>query len=314
MNALCQNRIKTYQNLDRNMRLLIIGCNGQVGKALIHRLQKETNHKVYGLTGNQFRIEASDKLHVLLDTYKPNLVINCSAFHKLISCEEDPAKSFLVNGKAVFELCKVCQDREIRVFHFSTNYVFDGNKRGPYLENDPVGPLQIYGLSKLYGEKLIETLDSHLITVVRTAGIYSSIGSSHKNSNFVKTVLTALENQTPIYLPDDEITSLTNAYDLSAAIIGMIENCISHKSLPKVIHLTNHGIGSWFQFGEFVANLVRKQDIVKPRTSGGIDKNGFIRPLNSSLGSIYQSDFDFIKMPSWEDSLSDFLTLQEQEN
>src|SRR6185503_9356582 len=135
------------------MKVAIVGSNGQLGSDLVRVFSEK--HEVVTLNHADIKVEDPDSVNTVLLAIKPAVVINTSAYHNVPLCEQNPDLSFAVNGKGVLNLSKVCNDINARLVHYSTDYVFDGNKKQPYVETDLCNPLNVYGVTKLAGENLV---------------------------------------------------------------------------------------------------------------------------------------------------------------
>ena len=172
------------------MTHVIIGANGQLGSDLLEVLQREPPPGgIVGLTHDEIEIADAQSVARALSNVRPHWVINTAAFHNVPRCEEEPDRAFAVNARGAWHLARTCAELGAGLLHVSTDYVFDGNRNQPYVEQDLPGPLNVYGVTKLAGEHLIRaTLPRHLI--VRTCGLYGVHPCRAKaGESFVDTIL-----------------------------------------------------------------------------------------------------------------------------
>jgi dTDP-4-dehydrorhamnose reductase len=164
------------------MKIAVIGANGQLGVDLCRVLSAET---IVPLTHADLDVSNSERVDQMLGSVAPDVVISTAAFHKVEECEKQPGTSFAVNATGPRNLALACRRINAVLVHFSTDYVFDGSRRQPYVESDLPQPLNVYGVSKLAGEGMVAlTWKRHF--VIRTCSLYGVAGSSGKGGNFVE--------------------------------------------------------------------------------------------------------------------------------
>lgn len=244
------------------MNVLITGANGQVGKELLYTCPKNIN--VTALDKNNLDICEYSDVKAAFDKYKPNLVINAAAYTSVEKAEVENDIANKVNRDAVFNLAFECHKNNLRLFHYSTDYIFDGLKKSPYTIYDKPNPINIYGKSKLEGEiKALETCPDNVL-VIRTSWVYSKHGN-----NFVKSMLRLMSNKESIEIITDQIGAPTWARSIADLTWKAVEN----PSLNGIIHYCDNGATSWFEFAKEIkkeANLL-----------GMINNNISINPITS---------------------------------
>ncbi len=235
--------------------ILVTGANGQVGKELRDLAR---SHSEYGFTflgREDLPIENFELVRNFFDIIKPTAVINCAAYTAVDKAETERDLAFQINGEAVGILAAVCKDHGARFIHISTDYVFDGNARSPYKESDPVSPVNIYGASKLSGEK--EALHFNPSSViVRTSWVYSSYGK-----NFVKTMVKLMKERKELSVVIDQLGSPTYAADLAEALLAI---AVSENFFPGIFHYSNEGVISWHEFATEIASLIHADCVIHP--------------------------------------------------
>ena len=183
------------------MRILVMGHKGMLGSDLMDVLGRD--HEVSGVDVGEFDItSAPDCLRVVGD-FNPEVIVNAAAYTDVDGCETNRDACFAVNAEGVRNLACACKDSGAKIVHYSTDYVFDGTKGKPYLEDDPCRPINAYGESKRKGEQvLIETAENHVL--IRTAWLYGRQGK-----NFVKAILAKARDEGMLRVVDDQVGSPT---------------------------------------------------------------------------------------------------------
>jgi len=154
------------------MKILITGINGQVGHALMQEL---TEHELIGLTRQDCDLTNLDQIKQVIDQRQPDLIVNPAAYTKVDQAEDEPELAFKINRDAPKVIAEKAREYHIPLIHFSTDYVFDGEKKEAYVEDDPTHPLGVYGQSKYAGEEAVQAV-SGLTYILRTSWVYSNIG------------------------------------------------------------------------------------------------------------------------------------------
>lgn len=238
---------------ENNMRVLVTGGDGQLGKC-IKALEME--HPTI-----DFRFASSKHLDItnkknIAEFFKNNsldYVINCAAYTNVEQAEKESQKAFLVNADGAKKLAEICKEKDMVLIHVSTDYVFDGNKKTPYTEEDISNPINEYGKSKLLGEKYVEEFtEKHFI--IRTSWLYSQFGK-----NFYKTILHKLGTEEKLTITASEIGTPTNANDLAEFIITIIKNASSKYG---IYHFSNIGESTWYDFTYEIVKISGKLDRV----------------------------------------------------
>jgi dTDP-4-dehydrorhamnose reductase len=229
--------------------ILVTGANGQLGSCFKKLESKYPDLNFTFLDSKELDISNEGQVSkVFFGDTQFDFCLNCAAYTAVDQAELESEKAFLVNAQGALLIAKACNRAGVCLIHFSTDFVFDGNKKSPYLENDITNPLGVYGLSKLQGENNIKSQhDSYFI--VRTSWLYSEF-----NKNFVKTMLTLSQEKTSLNIVDDQIGAPTYASDLAEATIKIV----SSKSRSfGIYHYSNQGEISWFDFASKVFELAK---------------------------------------------------------
>jgi dTDP-4-dehydrorhamnose reductase len=222
------------------MKIMITGGEGQLGTELI---AQSAAHGIEILAPTLAELDLSRPAHVdaFWDVFRPAAVINAAAYTAVDRAETEAELAFAVNAAAPAYLARRCSRDGTPLIHISTDYVFDGRKASPYLEEDPVAPLGVYGRSKAEGESAVrDALDRHLI--IRTSWLYSAHGA-----NFVKTVMRLAAERDELRIVDDQIGSPTCAADLAAAILAIADRLSAGETIPwGTYHCCGSGVTSWY--------------------------------------------------------------------
>jgi len=274
------------------MKILITGSKGQLGIELIDIAPQE--HKIFGYDldmdiTDRFAIESK------FSKVKPDLVIHCAAFTDVDKCEDRRKKVFLVNSTGTENLAKVARKYDCEFVYISTDYVFNGKKDMPYVEEDIPDPVSIYGKSKLAGEEAVTNILEKFY-ILRTTGIYSRYGK-----NFVETIIRASENCREIEVVDDQVCTPTYSLDVAECIYKLIET-----GMYGIYHATNDGQCSWYQFTKEIFKILGKRVTVIPVKSGRSGRS-VSRPSYSVLANLKLEKNKIYFMRHWKEALKGFL-------
>jgi dTDP-4-dehydrorhamnose reductase len=273
------------------MRILITGSTGQLGRELIRVLEEE---ELFPLTHKDIDIRDPKVIQRIIEL-RPDTIIHTAAYTDVDECERDPESAFLINALGTRHVILGAEKVEARVVYISTDYVFNGEKRVPYVESDDTCPINVYGHSKLMGEDLVRACSVPWI-IVRTAWVY---GRGRKN--FITNVLAWADNLSVLKLVGDKTGSPTYAKDLALAIRHLI--CVNASG---TYHAACQGACTWFEYGQQILGILRIQKEVVPITFDELNRPAK-RPAYSALSSdgLKQSGFE---MRDWRAALEDFLS------
>ncbi len=275
--------------------ILVTGANGQLGSEI---RVLSSSYPQYNFVFTDYQeLSICDK--AVIDTYfKENPVdccINCAAYTAVDKAESDIETANSINGYAVGFLAEACNNHNALLIHISTDYVFDGNGKAPYPVDYPVNPVNVYGSSKLLGEKLaIEKNPSSII--IRTSWVYSSVGN-----NFVKTMLRLMKERESINVVNDQVGSPTYAADLASAIMQIVDSGKAGTA-GGMYHYSNSGVISWFDFAIAIRDISQSKCHVNP-----VPTEGYPTPAKRPAYSVMDTSgitqvFD-VSIPLWMDSL-----------
>ena len=282
------------------MKVLLIGKNGQLG-AEINKQSKDRGYEIKAFGREELDITDSEKVKLEIEKFNPKVVINASAYHVVPDCEIYPDLAFLVNTIAVKNIAEACEKLNIPLVTYSTDYVFDGKKGKPYVENDLPTPVQTYGVSKAAGEYMALAYNKRAI-VIRSSGVYGGKeGSRSKKGNFALNILKQAEKENVIEVAKEQIVNPTYALDLAKASLDLLE----HKNISGIYHLANEGYCSWAQFASEIMKLSGSKTKIIPVDRGGL-AGTLRRPLFSALKNTRAAKLG-VKLPSWQDAIKRYL-------
>ena len=274
------------------MKILLTGKNGQIGWELCRALAPLGEIAAYDRT--ELDLAAPDRIVAALRSTMPDVVVNAAAYTAVDQAEREPAAAHAINAVAVAVLAEETRRAGAMLVHFSTDYVFDGSKGTPYVEEDVPNPLNEYGRSKLAGEQAIrETGGPHLI--LRTSWVYSA-----RSRNFFLTMTRLLHEKQEVRVIADQIGAPTCAAAIADATAAILTK--RDRQASGVYHLTASGSTSWHGFATAIARLERSATRVVPIPSEAYPSPAR-RPRNSRLSNEkLLRQFGFA-LPSWEDGL-----------
>lgn len=278
------------------MKILIIGADGQLG----FDLMRVFGEAAVGVTHDDMDVTVLENCHDCINALNPDYVINTAAFHQTEKCEILSHRAFSVNALGAMNVAVVAQKIKARVVYISTDYVFNGAKKDPYVESDTTFPINTYGWSKLAGEKHVLTIDENSL-VVRTSGLFG-INGSRKGHTFPEFILKNNKKEYGLTIVDDQIFSPTYSLDLATAIKILV--CSGAKG---IYHITNGGRCSWFEFALAVCKIAKVNPAFTAITTEEYNKKGKIkvkRPAFSVLGT-ERIDAPFLQV--WEHALQNYM-------
>jgi dTDP-4-dehydrorhamnose reductase len=270
------------------MRILISGANGQLGRAL---QEVFTAHDRIALDHLRCDIVRLDVVRQVIETYRPDIIVNTAAYNQVDRAEEEQDVAYRVNALGPRNLALVTAAHHIPLLHVSTDYVFDGTSTRPYHEFDCPNPKSVYGASKLAGEEAVRTLNPcHYI--VRTAWLYHWWGQ-----NFPKTMCALAQQSSEVRVVDDQFGSPTYAPHLAVAIAQLLST-----DAYGTYHLAGHGGTSWFELTRALYYHLGIRTHVTPITTAEFPRPAE-RPRYSVLTTLQDPE---ILLPPWEEGLAIF--------
>jgi dTDP-4-dehydrorhamnose reductase len=240
------------------MLLLVFGGWGQLGADLVETAAGR--HEVVRPSHEEVDVTDAEAVTSAVLLAKPDVVLDLAAFHRTEQCEREPERAFSVNAVGALNVARAAAAGAARCVYVSTDYVFAGTNPEGYAEDDPVGPVNVYGASKAAGEWLVRTACPDSL-VVRGSGLYGHAGSSGKGGNFVETMLAKAAAAEPIAVVDDQFFSPTATRDMAERLCMLLERSVS----PGIYHAAGSGSCSWFEFAAAAFELAGVKADLTPR-------------------------------------------------
>ena len=276
------------------MKILVLGYTGMLGSDIVNMLI--LSHEVTGKNSKDFDISSLDDCRRVIGETHPDVVINATAYTNVDACESDRERCFSVNAEGVKNVAMSCRDAGIKIVQFSTDYVFDGKKKTPYVEDDSCNPVSAYGQSKLQGELYLKEFSNNYI-LIRTAWLYGKNGK-----NFVNTIIEKAKSEKMLQVVDDQTGSPTYTVDLVSAVRLLIEG-----NYTGTFHLTNRGTCNWHEFALRILEYANITDIdIKPIKSDQLQRKAF-RPHYSVFSCKKFTEVTKRTMRFWQIALKDYV-------
>ncbi len=274
------------------MRLLVIGAKGMLGTDMLRDWRSD---EVVGADRAQADIRDIAQVRALVSKVRPDWIVLTAAYTDVDGSEKNQELAFAVNSTGAAHVARVALEFGARLFYVSTDYVFDGTSSRPYETTDPLHPLNVYGASKAGGEKAIQELGSDFC-IGRTSWLFGASGPS-----FPEKILRASESRKELTVVSDQVGSPTFTRDLAAAILQLI-----HLEARGVVHITNSGTCSWFEFASEVLQQTGRDSIVVLPVSSAEFPRPARRPMFSVLSPSSLQKFGFT-VRHWKDAVPIYL-------
>ena len=283
-------------------RILVIGAMGMLGRDLVRMLRssKGVNSRegleVVGWDIDEIDIRQEGTTQAKIEQLRPDLVINLAAYTDVDGCEANREEAFRVNAKGMKHVALGAKACGAKVAYLSTDYVFDGRKREPYLESDSPNPLNVYGQTKLEGERYLqEQVEDYLI--IRTQWLYGRYGR-----NFVSSILRQAKERKTLTIVDDQTGSPTYTVDLSRAILTLID-----RNSRGIYHVANRDACTWYTFGQAILELSQVEGVsIVPISSSALGRPA-VRPPYSVLNTQKLEQETGMSLRHWSEALKEYL-------
>jgi len=292
------------------MKILVIGENGQLGKSIKKSFVNTKLTDQYTFIGrNDLDLTDSNNVSNFFNDKHFDLIINCAAYTAVEKAESDVEIADRINHLAVKQIAKIANTKKIKVIHFSTDYVFDGKKQEPYVEIDKPNPINIYGKTKLAGEKALQLIMPYEAIIIRTSWLYSEYGN-----NFVNTIMRLGTEKNQLNIVNDQIGVPTYAGDLAIALVNIIQNKDFRKSKQKtqIYHYSNNGYSNWYDFAKTIVQFANIKCKLNPIKTENYPTNAR-RPKYTLMSNNKILQRFSLDIPNWRESLkSCIMILNEQ--
>lgn len=282
------------------MKILLTGCNGQVGFELNKQLT--ALGEVIATDQESLNLEHPDAIRIFVDKIMPDIIINPAAYTAVDKAESEPKIAYQINVVAPQILAEKATELNIPLIHFSTDYVFDGLKKDPYIENDQTNPQSVYGKTKWEGEEKVRNHVKHII--LRTSWVFGSHGN-----NFLKTILQLIKNKESLNIVCDQWGTPAASSMLAYVTCKIVDTILKNEKFNDygTYHVTNEGETNWHQYASFIATEAMQLGLkikCKPNHIRPILTSEYptaaSRPLNSKLNSGKLKKTFMLELLSWE--------------
>ena len=278
-------------------RILVVGAKGMLGRDLMEVLHSSIpGDEVVGWDIEEIDIQKGEDTVTRIEKLRPDIVIHIAAYTDVDGCELNKEKAFAVNAEGTRSVALAASKCHAKMVYLSTDYVFDGDKREPYLENDSPHPLNVYGQSKLKGEQYVQTFVKDFL-IIRTQWLYGLFGK-----NFVSSVLRQAREKSTLSIVDDQTGSPTYTADLAKAVSALIQF-----GARGIFHVANSGLWTWCSFGQTILKLsgINRVKVI-PISSRELGRPA-TRPSYSVLGCQKLKEETGLTMRPWSEALKDYL-------
>jgi len=282
--------------------ILVTGSKGQLGRELNVLVSKQKHNddslKFHFTDRDTLDISNKQALENYIEQKKINIIINCAAYTAVDKAEEEKDLAFAINHEAVKYLAELALEKNIKLIHISTDYVFDGTGNTPLKETDNTNPEGVYALSKYKGEEEILRIQPPGSVIIRTSWVYSSFGQ-----NFLHTMLRLGAERDKLNVVSDQVGTPTYARDLARAILDILPSIPKQPTPVEIYHYSNEGVCSWYDFAQAIFEIADINCKVSP-----ISSEEYPTPVKRPKYSVLDKkkikhDYN-LAIPYWRDSLT----------
>ncbi|RKY02943.1 MAG: dTDP-4-dehydrorhamnose reductase [Spirochaetes bacterium] len=277
-----------------NRKILISGALGQLSRKF-QRILSEEERDFIALDKKDWNITDFKRTKEVINIVKPDVVINCASYNLVDEAEEKPDLAYSVNSEAVRNLADICKKKNIFLVHYSSDYVFDGQKQDLYIEEDKTNPLNVYGKSKLKGEQAIREIISDYL-IFRLSWV---IGKGKQN--FLYKVWNWAQKSKVLKISADEVSVPTFTEDIVKITLLSLE-----KGIKGLFHLTNSGYASRYELAKYFLSQIGTDNIIIP-VSRTYFKTKAERPMFSAMSNSNISKILNVSIPTWQESMVKFI-------
>jgi len=284
------------------MKIVILGVGGRLGGALLREYREK--HDVAGFNHAQLDLASLGDVRRTLDAMNFDVLINAAAFTNVDACETERDRAFLINAEAPGVLAQICNAKDAKLIHFSTDYVFDGEKRAPYTEEDQANPISFYGESKFVGERNVLTAENgHL--VVRVSWVFGP-----DRPSFIDAMIKRAQQDENVDAVSDKFSTPTYTHDLAQILPQFFDRAVE----GGILHFANTGKCSWQEYAQWALDCCREAGIsLKATTVGAVklsDMTNWIarRPVYSVLSTAKYRELTGTAPRAWREAVADYIT------
>jgi dTDP-4-dehydrorhamnose reductase len=297
------------------MKIAVVGSGGRLGAALLREYRDK--YDVAGFNHAEIDLSNLDDVRERLRATNFDLLINTAAFTNVDLCETERDRAFLINAEAPGVLARICREKRAKLIHFSTDYVFDGRKRAPYMEEDEANPISVYGESKLAGEKNVLAAENRHL-VIRVSWVFGP-----DRPSFIDGIIKRAQQDEEVDAIADKFSAPTYTLDI-AEMVGRILDGWSRRALAPddlaaghlqgILHFANTGRCSWQEYAQWALDCCHEAGFpVKARTVGALkmkDMANWVarRPVYSVLSAAKYTELTGTPPRTWRDAVADYIT------
>ena len=275
--------------------VLVTGGNGQLSSELKDLSHLYPNYTFIFSSSKELDVCNHDYLEQFIIEHKINAIVNCAAYTAVDLAEKEFENANAINHLAVANIAKIAKERNIKLIHVSTDYVFDGSNHQPYEETVTPKPQSVYGTTKLQGELALQKINPANSIIIRTSWLYSSYGN-----NFVKSMLRLGKDKEQLGIVYDQIGTPTYAGDLAIAILEILVTLKNNN--VELYHFSNQGVCSWYDFAKAIFEITNMNVQVNPIESFQYPTPAK-RPFYSVLNTRKIKEHYNVTRPYWRESL-----------
>jgi dTDP-4-dehydrorhamnose reductase len=285
-----------YSDREKAMKIMITGSKGMLGSQVVKILSQNSSWEIIGVSRKDFDITVREESYGSIHRIRPDVVIHTAAYTDVDGCEKDWKRAYTANGIGTRYIALACRDSGAKMIYISTDYIFNGRKKEPYLPDELPDPLNEYGNSKLLGEFHIqELLEDYLI--IRSAWLFGPGGK-----NFVEKILKAADCGEKLRVVHDQIGTPTYTLDLAEAIASLVKI-----QARGIVHVTNQNYCSRYEQAQEIIRQTGRENVeIIPIATAETDRPA-PRPAYSVLDNSLYIEFTQKPLPHWQDALQHYL-------
>ena len=280
------------------LNILVTGSRGQLGSE-IEELSQNYAYNFLFTDKEELDISNKEAISTFVQKNSIDTIINCAAYTAVDKAESEPIMADKINHQAVKYLADISKEKDIKLIHISTDYVFDGGNFKPYIESDTTNPKSVYGQTKLDGENAIKKINPKNSIIIRTSWVYSSFGT-----NFVNTMLRLGKEKESLGVIFDQVGTPTYARDLAKTILEIFPQIENEK--VEIYNYSNEGVLSWYDFAKEIMQMAKIGCAINPIETKEYPTPAK-RPYYSLLNKAKIKEQFKIEIPYWKDSLNECL-------
>jgi dTDP-4-dehydrorhamnose reductase len=296
-------------------RIVIIGAGGRLGAALLREYRNKFDP--VGFDHQALDLGNTGQLREKIGALDADVVVNCAALTNVDVCETERDRAFLINAEAPGVLAEICNGKDSKLIHFSTDYIFDGEKRTPYTEEDEANPISVYGESKLIGEKNVLAAGDHHL-VVRVSWVFGP-----DRPSFIDAIIKRAQENEKVDAIADKFSTPTYSHDIARMLGRSLQNWSRRAPAPDglgagrlhgILHFANAGKCSWQEYAQWALDCCRDAGIpLKTTTVGALilrDMSSWVarRPVYSVLSTSKYTELTGAAPRAWREAVADYIT------